>query len=93
MMSVSPSGHKLRGTDSNRRHPGSEPGVLAAELPRHLWEGEAPAELQWLGRSLALPFPSVAREGLEPSRHGGRRLLRTACLPFHHLAVSLDGWI
>jgi hypothetical protein len=28
---------------------------------------------------------SVAREGLEPSRHGGHGLLRTACLPFHHL--------
>ena len=31
--------------------------------------------------------PAVTREGLEPSRHGGHGLLRTACLPFHHLAI------
>src|SRR5581483_5701200 len=30
---------------------------------------------------------AVTREGLEPSRHGGHGLLRTACLPFHHLAI------
>ena len=29
---------------------------------------------------------AVTREGLEPSRRGGHGLLRTACLPFHHLA-------
>ncbi len=29
----------------------------------------------------------VTREGLEPSRHGWRGLLRTVCLPFHHLAI------
>ena len=33
---------------------------------------------------------AVTREGLEPSRHGGHGLLRTACLPFHHLAISVD---
>src|SRR5579885_2513921 len=31
---------------------------------------------------------AVTREGLEPSRHGGHGLLRTACLPFHHLAIN-----
>src|SRR5438309_1453408 len=31
---------------------------------------------------------SVARAGLEPARHGGHGLLRAACLPFHHLAVT-----
>jgi hypothetical protein len=30
---------------------------------------------------------AVTREGLEPSRRGGHGLLRTACLPFHHLAI------
>jgi hypothetical protein len=30
----------------------------------------------------------VTREGLEPSRLGGHGLLRTACLPFHHLAID-----
>ena len=30
---------------------------------------------------------AVTREGLEPSRLGGHGLLRTACLPFHHLAM------
>ena len=29
----------------------------------------------------------MTREGLEPSRRGGHGLLRTACLPFHHLAI------
>ena len=30
---------------------------------------------------------AVTREGLEPSRLGGHGLLRTTCLPFHHLAI------
>jgi hypothetical protein len=33
----------------------------------------------------------VTREGLEPSRLGGHGLLRTACLPFHHLA-NYEQW-
>ncbi len=37
--------------------------------------------------SASPPGQRVTREGLEPSRHGGHGLLRTACLPFHHLAI------
>ena len=46
------------------------------------------------GRMLAcyttntIPTAAVTREGLEPSRLGGHGLLRTACLPFHHLAID-----
>jgi hypothetical protein len=63
MMSVSPPGHKLRGTDLNRRHPGSEPGVLAAELPRHSSQGGSrtltPGGHSFL-RAACLPFHHLA---------------------------------
>ena len=37
---------ELRGMDSNHRHPGSEPGVAAAELPRKVWAARAAEALQ-----------------------------------------------
>ena len=63
--------------------------IEASTVPRPGVEpGPAPSEGAMM--SLSPPGQRVTREGLEPSRRGGHGLLRTACLPFHHLAISVD---
>ena len=49
--------------------------------------GPGPSERRMMSVSPPGQQEPVTREGLEPSRRGGHGLLRTACLPFHHLAI------
>jgi hypothetical protein len=84
--------------------PGLEPGTRPSQsrvmslspskqtVPRPGVEpGPAPSEGAMMSLSPPGQQRAVTREGLEPSRHGGHGLLRTACLPFHHLAILCSG--
>jgi hypothetical protein len=65
----------------------SEKPVLVSSQLDQGSEPQSPAE----GLANRTNRPNaVTREGLEPSRRGGHGLLRTACLPFHHLAKPTE---